>query len=82
MSADFHSPPTGSTHKCMSGGKKEKSADVKQKTVMLIYPDPNIYSHIVHALSLASNPVFYIFFNLLDTIWGDCGATTNWWLVT
>jgi hypothetical protein len=40
MSADFRSPPAGSTHKCISGGGKWKSADVKQKTVTLIYPDP------------------------------------------
>jgi hypothetical protein len=35
-------PPAGYTHKCISGGggRKWKSADVKQKTVTLIYPDP------------------------------------------
>jgi len=40
MSADFCSPPAGSTHKRMSGGGKWKSAEFKRKTVMLIYPDP------------------------------------------
>jgi hypothetical protein len=41
MSADFCSPPAGSTHKHISGGGKQKSADVKQKTVTLIYLYPS-----------------------------------------
>jgi hypothetical protein len=45
-SADFRSPTAGSTHKCISGGggRKRKSADVKRKTVTLIYPDPYLNS--------------------------------------
>jgi hypothetical protein len=38
-SADFRSPPAGSTHKRISGGGKWKSTDVKLKTVTLIYPN-------------------------------------------
>jgi hypothetical protein len=40
MLADFRSPPAGSTHNCISGGRKQKSADIKRKTVTSIYPDP------------------------------------------
>ncbi len=48
-SADFCSPPAVSTHKCISGGGKQKSADVKRKTVTLIYPDPYLYKYIKHS---------------------------------
>jgi hypothetical protein len=35
------------------GRRKQKSADVKQKTVKLIYPDPNITSNSIELLFLA-----------------------------
>ncbi len=46
-SADFRSLSAGSTHKPISGGggRKRKSADVKWKTVTLIYPDPHLYKN-------------------------------------
>ena len=65
-SADFRSPPAGSTHKHMSGGGKQISADVKRKMVTLIYLDPyNSSSFLYNWLFTEKGSTFHV----NDSLW-------------
>jgi hypothetical protein len=83
MSVDFRSPPAGSTHKRISRGvgRRQKSADVKQKTVTSIYTDPVLARMFFHDFKNAGKaesfpPVGLHQVGLIGTSPGACTKRT------
>jgi hypothetical protein len=56
MSADFCSPPAGSTHKSINGWAEAEIHVVQRKMVTLIYPDPKMTITILRNVSQDNDP--------------------------